>query len=779
MSALDPVLDPIVAAAAVRTPGKASVWASRPAGSGYLTGLEYASTITGWGFYAGTPAAAFNRLVIPVVATQAGYLPTAALVRVRQNDANGAVIASVIAPIWASNGNEQFVAALFPSTVPATSPVWIEVIANGRIQPYNVTNGGAAIYPSSSYPTSRYWTDVNLSSPPAGLAAVSQRLLMFRAWADDGSPATSSLSGDFARLVAESVLGKVGSVQPAVVETQSIGTLSASYNVSSSTFSGWGQRIGTITTPFDAVALSVKAYDAANVPTKMRAVVRQMPANTALWATDNPAVWPVVAESVVIDPGLASNVGQEVSFALNKPVSGDLWVEVLSNGYFAVAQTTGGTATPTVAAPPKISYVTAKTLAMPIAWNPVSLHSTFWMRLGTANYLGGRVVPSAEFAAQIAGTGSTSSNPVVYIQLPTAAGNVIPALEGRELNLYFDNIIQTTVPLDQLCVDVVCSKGAQYADFWRYTPTSGDAGSTSITVSVWTKDRATQLASATATLKTVALAYPSSPVSRKVLLVGDSTLANGIVAAELVNLFNGDPKYALTLVGSNTGTVADSGSVSRSVALEAISGWTYSLFNSDTSTAWTQINGTARTGSPFVFSGAFNFASYLSTRGISMASGDWVIVNLGINDLFSYLDDASANTAITTVLGILSGWVTSINAAVSGVRIGVCLTTPPCRSQDGFGSAYGSNQTRMRYVRNIKLLRDAILAAYDSTTVSGVVVVPYHVGLDTANNFATVTSAVNARNSTTVAQQVNSVHPASTGYWQLADMLRSFLKANE
>lgn len=778
MSALEVVVDPIVARSVVRTPGQGAVWTSRPAGSGYSASLEAATTITGWGFYAGTPAAPFNRLVIPIVASQPPLLPTAALVRIRENNESGAIIASVIAPIWASNGNEQFVAAVFQTAVSSASPVWIEVIANGRIQPYNVTNGGVPLYPSGSFPVSRYWTDINLSSPSSGFTAVSQRCLLFRAWGDDGSTPTASLGAEFAKVLAESVLGRVGSFQPSVIESLSLGTVSSTFSATSSTFTGWGQPIGTIATPINACAVRVNAYDASAVPTKMRVVVRNMPANTALWATDNPAVWPVAAESAIIDPGLTANVAQEVSFAFNKSVSGALWVEVLSNGYFAVAQNTAGPSAPTVSAPPKVSWLNARTLSQPVAWNPITNHYTFWMRLGTANYLGGRVVPSAEFAAQIAGGGSVSSNPTVYIQLPTAAGNVIPALEGRELNMYFDNIIQTSVPLDQLCVDVVCSKGAQFEKFWRYTPTSGDAGSTTITVSVWTKDRATQLATATSTLKTVALSYPSSPVSRNVLLIGDSTLANGIVAAELVRLFSGDSKYALSLVGSNTGNVNDSGSVSRSVALDAISGWTCALFNADTATAWTQINGSARTGSPFVYSGAFNFASYLSDKGIAMSSGDWVIINLGINDVFSYLDDASANTQITAMLGILSNWITSIQSAVSGIRIGLCLTSPPCSSQDGF-SVYNSGQTRLRYVRNIKLLRDAILAAYDSASVGNVIVIPYHVGLDTVNNCATVSAALNARNSATYTQQTNSVHPGASGYWQLADLLRSFLKASE
>lgn len=391
----------------------------------------------------------------------------------------------------------------------------------------------------------------------------------------------------------------------------------------------------------------------------------------------------------------------------------------------------------------------------------------------------------AELAAALQACGlpepceCAESSPTVAISLPTNAQNILPALEGRELNVYFDGCIWASVPLDQLCVDVTCTKGAQFDRWWRYTPTSGDAGSTTLTLAVYTKDRTTLLASAAATLKTVALTHPTVAVSRKVLMIGDSTWANGIVAAELVNLFNGDAKYTLTLVGSNNGNVNDSGAVSRAVSVESISGWTIDRFTTNSATAWTEIGGTARTGSPFSFAGGFDFASYLSAQSITMASGDWVLINLGINDIFNFTDDATLQATLNTMTTQLAAWITSIKAAVSGIRIGICITIPPNASQDAFGVNYTSAQTLQRYQHNLRLWRAALLASYDSTVATNVFLIPYHVGLDRVNSFPTSPVALNARTSTTYNQPSNGVHPANAGYWQLADLLRAFLKAKE
>lgn len=782
MSLLDPSVDPVIARGVQRRAGNTMVWTVLPAGTTNISAVIGTSTVCGWGFYAGTPGASFNRIEIPFICTAAEYIPTAFLVRIRHTNSSGAIQATGTAAVAASVSAEEIADVVLSATVTTAQPIWVEIITDGRVQLYNVTtSGGAAIYTTPTYPQTEYWTDINQSNPGAASLSSSQRLFLFSAFFDDSTAATRHLSSDLgADLNLTGWPGRIASVHPSIIETASIGTVSWTGNVSSSTFSGWGFYVGNQTTSFNAVALWLRAFNASFVPKVGVLRVRRMPSDSGTWGSTNPASWTVLAETKVTQLGLAALTWRQVVFALPKSCSGHVWIEFQTDGYVAVSRNAGHTTTPTFSSPPQAHYVTSSRLSRPAEWAAVSPpHYTPHARLGNYDFRGGRLAVRTEFSGQISGGSSAPVNPTVAIALPVNAQNILPALEGRELNVYFDACIWASVPLSELCIDVTCTKGAQFDRWWRYTPTSGDAGSTTFTLAVYTKDRATLLASAAATLKTVALTHPTAGVSRKVLMIGDSTWANGVVAAELVNLFNGDAKYTLTLVGSNDGNVNDSGAVSRAVKVEAIAGWSFSLFTTDTATAWTEIGGTARTGSPFSFSGAFNFASYMSTQSITMASGDWVLINLGINDVFSFTDDTTLQTTLSTMATQLAAWITSIKAAVSGIRIGICVTIPPSGSQDSFGVNYTSVQTLRRYEQNLRLWRDTILTNHDSTVASNVYIIPYHVALDRVNNFGTSSVALNARNSATYNQPNNGVHPANAGYWQLADLLRSYLKAIE
>lgn len=781
MGVLDQAVDPVIARGIQRQPGASVVWSTLPAGSPNIATVFPASTITGWAFYAGTPEASFSRIAIPFICTQSEYVPTAFLVRIRHTDGSGAILATGTAAVAASLSVEEIAEITLSATVTTAQPIWVEIITDGRVQLYNVTtSGSAAIYPTPTYPQTGYWTDINQSIPAASTASASQRLFQFWAYSEDSTASTRRLASDLgADMNLTGWPGRIASVHPSLIETASIGTVNWTANVSSSTFNGWGFYAGNQTASFNAVALWLRAFNASFVAKVGVLRVRQMPADSSTWGSTNPASWTILAESRITQLGLAASTWRQVVFALPKSVSGHVWIEFQTDGYTAVSMNAGGTATPTYASPPKVSYTTGTSLRPPTAWTAVTTHYTPHARLGNYDFRGGRLAVRTEFSGQISGGSSTVVNPTVAIALPSNAQNILPALEGRELNVYFDGCVWASVPLSELCIDVACAKGSQFDRWWRYTPTSGDAGSTTFTLAVYTKDRATLLATATATLKTVALSHPTAGVTRKVLMIGDSTWANGIVAAELVNLFNGDAKYTLTLVGSNDGNVNDSGAVSRAVKVEAIAGWSFATFTTDTATAWTEIGGTARTGSPFSFAGVFNFSSYLSAQSITMSSGDWVLINLGINDIFSFTDDTALQSSISTMSAQLAAWITSIKAAVSGVRIGICVTIPPSGSQDSFGANYTSAQTLRRYEQNLRMWRTELILNHDATIATNVYVIPYHVGIDRVNNFPTSSVALNARNSTTYDQPSNGVHPANAGYWQLADVLRSYLKSVE
>lgn len=777
MSILDPVVDPIISRGINRSPGVGFSWSTQMPGVSRFPALTIANTLTGWGFYAGVTTAAFNRVTIPYFQSQVGYVANSILVRIRANNVSGAILATGTAALESDLSVQLFVSVSLSATIPSGTAIFVEFFTNGRVQFYDLTLiGGVAVFAFPDNPQTHHSLGINTSSPAALIASPTQRLLLFWAFANNSSAGTVELSRDLSAPIAR-MLKRIGSIQPGMIEIASVGSASWASNVAGSTFSGHGCYIGNQATPFNAISVLLWSFNISNVATRAVMRIRQMPADSGTWASTNPSEWALIAESDEVNLGCKHNEWREVTFALNKLVSGRVWYEVVTDGYIGLSGTLDGTGSPTIAAPPNSHYTTGGSLAIQRTWLPHSVHQTLWCRVGLADYSGGLIAPSREFRERVA-TGLVV-NPTVTIKMPVNAANIIPALEGRELNLYLDNIIAASVPLSHLSVVVTCTKGTQFEGVWRYTPTSGDVGSTTLTVTVWNHDHTVQLATATSTLKTVALTHPTTAVSRKVLFLGDSTFADVGVIPEVVRMFNGDAKYTLTLVGSNQGSGNDSTGTSRSVAMEAIGGWSINRFSTDTTSAWTQINGTSRTGSPFLFSGSFNFASYLSAQSITMASGDWVIINHGINDIFSFLTDATTSSAISTSAAYLTQWITSIKAAVPGIRIGICMTIPPTSTQDSFGTNYPNLQWRKRYLRNLKLWHDYLISAYDSVIVGQVTLIPYHATVDTENNFPLTTRVFNARNPATYERQTNAVHPINLGYWQLADTLRSYLKAIE
>lgn len=236
---------------------------------------------------------------------------------------------------------------------------------------------------------------------------------------------------------------------------------------------------------------------------------------------------------------------------------------------------------------------------------------------------------------------------------------------------------------------------------------------------------------------------------RKLLVIGDSTTSGGYTVAR-ANSNCWESGYQLTPIGTQgSGTNKHEGR----------SGWTAAMFYSGNT-------------SPFTNAGAFDFNFYLTNNSLTMERNDWVMFNLGINDMFSYTNDATALTAITNFLSTVSNMVVNIQATVPGVRVGLCVPIPPSQSQDAFGANYGTDYYQSRYRRHRFLLAEKI-AQYSLT---GLKIVPISTALDTLYNMNTTTAAVNSRNATTRSYQSNGVHPDVSGYDQIGDAIFWFLK---
>lgn len=314
------------------------------------------------------------------------------------------------------------------------------------------------------------------------------------------------------------------------------------------------------------------------------------------------------------------------------------------------------------------------------------------------------------------------------------------ATEAIEFGLYWKSFMKTALPIQPTdyfnSISTSPSKGTLYQNKngFRYTPIAADAGTYTVTNTAKLLD-VTQVTK-TSTLYVTAKAQ--SPVSRKVLCIGDSRTAAGVFTQRLLDLSAADGNLTLSLVGTK-GTGANKH--------EGISGKTYVYFTFDPS-------------SPFYFSGAFNFGTYLSTNSITMSSSDMVFITLDINDLNIYVTDSTATTYISTMMSYLNTMITSIRAAVSGIRIGVVLMGV----NNTLGTALdtgGYNWTNPdRLHRTLKLWEKTIIATYDNSTYQNmnVDIILASGSIDKDNDFT------------------DHVHPNTQGYNRIGDVLFSYLK---
>lgn len=365
-----------------------------------------------------------------------------------------------------------------------------------------------------------------------------------------------------------------------------------------------------------------------------------------------------------------------------------------------------------------------------------------------------------------------------------------------------------------------CSAGRSFSEFFEITPAS--AGSLTLTINVYGKNH-TLLQSKDVTL-TVRAKATSPGLQKNVLCVGDSLTTDGVWPKELYRRLTGSGGTpagdGLTNINFIGNRVADG------VHYEGYGGWTFNSYNtanvSDTSkdittthdktsddqhsiyqasngSTWkletitagsikimlvsgdpgtfpatgtlTWVSGglnhsnivyTASAnsaGNPFWNSdtNAVDFANYASNQGVSTI--DYVYVLLGWNNW---------STAPATYKAQAQTFIDNVHSSFPNAKIILMGLEIP--SASGLAVNYGATDNisdyykMQQYVFNLDSL---YLELVDSNT--NVYSVNISGQFDTLHNMQTGTRQVNTRNSTTETYQTNGVHPATSGYLQIAD----------
>ena len=332
----------------------------------------------------------------------------------------------------------------------------------------------------------------------------------------------------------------------------------------------------------------------------------------------------------------------------------------------------------------------------------------------------------------------------LYPQLPV----YVPAVVGHEVNVYFSSLINA-FNINDYQFNVTCDKGKQQSERWTYTPVAEDVGTISFKVSIYKNG---VYVNALYSNIVVVAANAGTNVAPKTLLIGDSTLANNQMITELKNLFDVDSTVHPVWTGTRGGDP---------IWHEGISGWTvHSFYTSDVT---------------FVFSGSFNFAQYLTSHSFTVP--DLIVFNLGINDVFGFTTDTDVTTKISEMKTEIDAMITNMKISNANAKFGICLTIPPCSLQDAFGDDYGNGQTAWRYRLNNSMLVNELVKYYSGKEASNIYIFPINVNLDTVHNMGVETVAVNSRNATTVVRANSGVHPDSSGYYQIADMMYYKIKS--
>lgn len=344
----------------------------------------------------------------------------------------------------------------------------------------------------------------------------------------------------------------------------------------------------------------------------------------------------------------------------------------------------------------------------------------------------------------------------IYLNVPSK----VYALVGYETNIYFENI---TEKWDRYSWNVDCPVGMQLERGFRITPSEEDVGSYTLSI---TADADGSTAYTSTTLVVVS-ASAGSGTNKKIIVLGDSTTNNGIAVTKLNTNFSSDQM--------NISTIGTRGTSPNKH--EGRSGWTFSAYFNPPN------EGDIALGveNPFYnpSSKTFDASYYFSNSGVAVP--DWFFINLGINDVFSYQTDSDVKEKINEMISRCDNMISSIQNANSSIKIGLCLTIPPNHSQDAFGKAYKTGQTRDRYKRNNLLMVRYFIDKYDNREADGIYLIPINLCLDTVYNMGMETLPVNARNTSVTYESPilnGGVHPVESGYWQIADVYTAFLKGN-
>jgi lysophospholipase L1-like esterase len=323
---------------------------------------------------------------------------------------------------------------------------------------------------------------------------------------------------------------------------------------------------------------------------------------------------------------------------------------------------------------------------------------------------------------------------------------------GRELNIYNDAFINLR-PDYKLEFRASPNHGYSQNRGYRIMDTATGIWNTTLTANIY-DEYLSLLETKSCIVKRVDTVPISGSSSKKILVLGNSlTGGSGTWITEVNRILkqNGD---TLSFLGTR-GTAPNKH--------YATGGWTFSTFTSSISS--------------FHLGGITNVKAYVNDS-CSSATLDYCIISLGINDVGAGGATEKTDAQITTIVNNADSLVKSVRHATYGFpncKIIVVLSPIGNIDYDAYSTNYGALASPLIYEKNLRKLHKALSTKYLNTTNTWVCPAYYNIDRTYGYYYITTTKAC-ARCTQTITTHTNGVHPTTTGYLQMADIIYSYLR---
>jgi lysophospholipase L1-like esterase len=333
---------------------------------------------------------------------------------------------------------------------------------------------------------------------------------------------------------------------------------------------------------------------------------------------------------------------------------------------------------------------------------------------------------------------------------------------GRTIELYNK---QVCVYADRYYFEWICNVGANLTRKFSITGTSANIGEYSLKLNIRDKNN-NVVWFGTTTVKIVNNVI-TAPIT--VCPIGDSLTNSKPWLAETRTLSGNMIKY----VGTRWNGDTQGGNLNH----EGRSGWSYGSYMSNAT--YTFDNNGVSSANPFwnPTTSRFDWNYYKSTSGLNPST---VQIFLGTNSLPDYTSDFTTNAAAVGIKQV----VDYIRQDDANIPIFV-VNTLYRPSQNGIGNTvntdgYSDAQNKYKLKEDMKIfgLMKSLSILLDSYTK--VYFMPIALAHDSEFNFGQQNVAVNPRNSgVTEVYPIDSVHPQTPGYLQMADIMYSTICAHQ